>query len=190
MKNAIALLAAISFSGTALAQRPNEPQRGGHPAPAQHAAPARAEVGGGHIPPHGPPRARGPVPRANAPAPNYARIAGHPNAPHVDARTDTWVGHDERARSPELHLAHPWEHGHFGGEIGPSHVYRLHGGDYRRFNFGFGYFGVAPIDYPYVSDWLWDSDDIVLYEDPDDPGYYIAYNTRTGTYVHVLFLGD
>lgn len=120
---------------------------------------------------------------------NFSEQPGHPNAPHVDARSDRWVGHDTGRNDGNYHLDQPWAHGHFPGTIGPRFVYRLHGGNRDRFEFGGFYFGVAPYDYDYVGDWLWDNDDIVIYDDPDHPGWYLAYNTRLGTYAHVQYLG-
>ena len=110
-------------------------------------------------------------------------------APHVHAVNDQWVGH-AAPNDPNLHLDHPWQQGRFTGPIGAQHVWRMQGGARDRFNVGGFFFDVAPFEYDYVSDWLWDSDDIVIYADPDHDGWYLAYNVRLGTYVHVMYLGE
>jgi len=40
-----------------------------------------------------------------------------------------------------------------------------------------------------VNGWDWNGDDIVIYEDPDDPGWYPVHSTRLGTYGHVQYFG-
>jgi hypothetical protein len=196
------LIAVTALSVMTMAQEnrggpPQEGQRGGeqHGQPAQRggephgqAGTPHGEVGGGHIPAHGPAPATHPAPK-QVPEHLTPDRPNHPAAPHVDARTDQWQYHNAGKNDPRYHMDHPWEHGRFPDETGARHVWRLAGGGPNRFWFNGFYFQVAPADIAYVSNWLWNSDDIVLYPDPDDPGYYLAYNPRLGTYVHVIFLG-
>jgi hypothetical protein len=178
VKPAIGLLTLLFlFSLPALAQ-----PRGEHRGEGE-----RREFGGGYIPRHGPPRM---APSHPTPSENrrFADRDGHPNAPHVH-RGGAWFGHDVEPRDPRFHAERPWGHGRFTHGLGPRHIYRIEGGNRERFWFGGFAFSVAPNEYLYTGDWVWDRDQIVLYDDHDHPGWYLAYNPRLGTYVHVMYLG-
>ena len=142
-------------------------------------------------PPKAPP-ARGPAPFKGTPQPvqpnhNYSDKPGHPSVPHVDGKK--WVGHDSGPDDPSYHLDNPWQHGRYTGGFGRNYLWHIAGGGPNRFWFNGWYWMVAPADIAFCDGWLWTSDEIVIYEDPDHPGWYLAYNVRLGTYVHVEYLG-
>ena len=166
----ILLAVSIVIAVPAMAQ-----ERGANPAGTRDGGQAVHE---GRVPAHGPRAHQGKPPAATASM----------DSPHVDAR-DRWVGHDSGPSDLHLHLDLPWEHGKFTGGFGRGHVYRLQGGSPERFWFGGFYFNVAPYEYQFVANWIWDTDAITIYEDPDHLGWYLAYNVRLGTYVHVMYLG-
>ena len=147
----------------------------------------KPEVGGGYIPKHGPAPVHQAAP-ARAPESRVADKPGHPEAPHVHSNGE-WVGHDSGPHDAAYHLDHPWEHGRFTGGIGRGHVFRINGGGPERFWFSGFFFSVAPADFAFCNGWLWGTDSIVIYADPDHVGWYLAYNVRLGTYVHVMYLG-
>ena len=177
MKSAkLAIVVLLALAVPAFAQRHEEK------------AQPRSSGGGTH---QAPPKS-GPKPVATPqpaqPNRNFSDKDGHPNVPHVDG--NKWVGHDTGRDDANYHVDHPFAHGHFTGGFGRGHVSHLGGGGPGRFWFNGWFWDVAAFDVDFCDGWLWDSDDIVIYTDPDHDGWYLAYNVRLGTYVHVEYLGS
>ena len=112
---------------------------------------------------------------------------GHPYYPHVDGAH--WIGHDTGRNDEHYRIENAWEHGRWEGGYGREHVWRLEGGSAVRFTFSGWNWDVAPYDAAYCGDWDWNADSVSIYADPDHAGWYLAYNLRLGTYVHVMYLG-
>lgn len=176
---ALALMAVCLGSANAQNHDAHNPGAGHAPPPG---------MGGGHIPHEGPPPSR-PWPFGGHHEAGPAPAERMPQHVRPEGNRDVWVGHDGGRHDERYRLDRPWAHGHFPGPRGPGHVWRLHGGGPDRFEFGGFWFTVAAMDFALCNDWYWDNDDIVLYDDPDHPGWYLAYNVRLGTYVHVTYMG-
>ncbi len=184
------VLLAVVICVAAWAQDRGDKGRGGESRGGGHQA-----VGGGHIPARGPAPARASGSgryQSNGPAENRISVdkRGHPDVPHVHATNDQWVGHDSGRNDAHYRVDRAWAHGRFTGGFGPQHVFVLGGGNRERFWFGNDYWDIAPYDYSIVGGWNWSGDQIVIYEDPDHDGWYLAYNPRFGTYAHVEYLGN
>jgi hypothetical protein len=211
VKSLVVLSALVSvLSVVAVAQQRGEPPPKPKTAPPAGQSGSSQPVGHGYIPAQGPKRvqhppaappagragqagqARGAVqPQAipTQPPRSYRDLPQHPDAPHVHPDNGAWIGHESGRNDPHFHLDHPWAQGRFALGIGPRYVFRLEGGSRERFWFEGSAFQVSSYDADFAMDWQWQSDDIVIYDDLDHDGWYLAYNVRTGSYVHVLYLG-
>lgn len=96
---------------------------------------------------------------------------------------------DYRVR-PGYRVGYGWHGGFSPDYIGSRHVWRLEGGGLDRFFFNGFYFRVSAYDYPNARGWYWDRDNIIIYDDPDNAGCYLAFNVRLGTYLHVTYIGN
>jgi hypothetical protein len=105
-------------------------------------------------------------------------------------RVDNSYRVDRYRNSTGYRVGYGWRGGFSHDYIGPRHVWRLEGGGRDRFFFRGFYFRVASYDYANADGWYWDRDNVIIYDDPDNAGCYLAFNTRLGTYLHVTFDGN
>ena len=137
------------------------------------------------LPSHGPQPVTA-TPHPVEPNRNYSDKAGHPNVPHVDGKT--WVGHDTGRDHPRYHIDQPFAHGRFTGGFGRGHVWHLGGGGPSRFWFNGWYWDVAAAELLSATAGYGIRRHRNL-RGSGSLGWYLAYNVRLGTYVHVEYLG-
>ena len=154
--------------------------------------PAFADRDGDYGNPHGGPPGHGPKAYHGHPHDydehhDFSDGEGHSDYPHVDG--DRWIGHDTGRDDDHYRVKHAWAYGHYKGGFGREYVWHLGGGGAGRFWFNGWAWSVAPYDATYCSNWYWSRDSVSIYQDPDHAGWYLAYNMRLGTYVHVMYMG-
>ena len=157
---------------------------------AQHDEPRHEETpphaNGGHVP----------APPPHREDPHAVKEVEHTpdgkvlDRPHVN--NDHWYGH-AAVDDKRFHLDHPFAHGHF-EHFGPTYRYNVVRVDVHAHRFwlpGGFFFDIAAWDWAVAANWCWTGcgNIIVVYEDPDHPGWYMIYNTETGAYVHAQYMG-
>ena len=130
---------------------------------------------------------------AAEPAPLTTIRPAIPKRPTFTPKATAGVGQRLPGRNDNnYHLDHPWAHGHFGRNRTQPHL--PHGRSSRhsdRFWFG-GFFMLRALRLRLHQRLAVERhrDDIVIYDDPDHPGWYFAYNTHLGTYAHIVVPGQ
>ena len=154
----------------------------------RHEAPERSpeiHSNRGHLPPP-------PAPRADRNVkPEGEKLQRGRVNKNQHVNNNTWYGH-AAPNDQRFHLEHPFEHGRF-EHIGPSFHYsvvRINVHAHRFWFPGGFFFEIAPWDWGICANWCWTcANDLVIYDDPDHPGWYLLYDIQTGAYVHVQYLG-
>jgi hypothetical protein len=115
----------------------------------------------------------------------------HDRSDRVRARANYEARYHGHFNDHVYRVPQGWGHRSFSRDyIGPRHVWRIEGGRRDRFRVRGAYFQVATYDYRYADRWYFDRDNVVIYDDPDNAGYYLAFNVRLGSYLHVVYMGD
>ena len=117
---------------------------------------------------------------------------------HDRGRHEGWAKHSDEDRDrhrdwdfehERVIVSHPFPRGRFPG-AGRSFVFRTVDFRTRRVILADrSAWIVAPYDLELCRDWRWDRDTVVVYDDDVHPGWYVLFNTRLGSHVHVEYFG-